>query len=98
MRKMTVLALGFLCATGMYGQQSASTGPKVKNQKIWEKEREAVVVHHKTDEEVVTGPRAKNARIWKKDTTGNSQAVTTRKHKDLTGPRFKNRKPWKKGN
>ncbi|UGU14973.1 hypothetical protein LS482_14890 [Sinomicrobium kalidii] len=94
MKSTFVLLLALCFVTVSNGQQSELTGPRVKNEKIWEKERKTIVVYHTPDRKPVTGPKAKNRKIWeKKDTT--RQVVVRRKRNTVTGPRFKNRKPWK---
>ena len=95
MKNTIILICTALAMPVSYGQQSALTGPKVKNEKVWEKEAKDIKVYHTPDRETVTGPKAKNSKIWEKEDT--SQKVITRKRKDdITGPKYKNRKPWKK--
>lgn len=95
MKNTLILMCAALSMSVSYGQQSALTGPKIKNEKVWNKEPGEIKVYHTPKTETVTGPKAKNSKIWEKEET--SQKVITRnKRDDLTGPKYKNRKPWKK--
>lgn len=95
MKNTFVLLFTLFFISASHGQQSECTGPRVKNEKAWKKERKAVVVYHAPEREAITGPKAKNRKVWKKEKTA-KQVITRKKRTDVTGPKFKNRKPWKK--
>ncbi|MGS2739132.1 hypothetical protein [Sinomicrobium sp. M5D2P17] len=95
MKNTLILMCAALVMSVSYGQQSADTGPKVKNKKVWNKEFKDIKVYHTPERETVTGPKAKNSKIWQKEET-TQKVVTRKKRDDLTGPKYKNRKPWKK--
>ncbi|SFW73515.1 hypothetical protein SAMN02927921_03794 [Sinomicrobium oceani] len=95
MKNTFILICTVLSMSVSYGQQSALTGPKVKNEKVWNKEAKSIEVYHAPERETVTGPKAKNTRVWQKQDSV-KKVVTRKNREDLTGPRYKNRKPWKK--
>lgn len=88
----TILAT--VCTIGFAQTNPRVTGPKAKNQKIWERDQNFNGIHSETNETfVIKGPKAKNKKhvYSPNELTVNPTVQRTA----LKGPKAKNQKIWK---
>lgn len=98
MKKIIVLFIFLVDFTVNAQTSKKTTGPKAKNNKVWENKKTTTLVlvnnYKKTS---LFGGRFKNQKQWNKKSSENSVVVKTRTQKEnITGPKAKNTKPWKK--
>ena len=91
---MMVLGLGLVTAKAQTNERV--TGPKYKNQKVWEKEPSNTILYTVEGDQELTGAEYKNQKVWEKEAEGEKVRVKYERREKVTGGRYKNRKPWQK--
>ena len=92
--KYILIAASALFITAGASAQDRVTGPKAKNTKAWEVEKETTLLSAEGKRQ--KGPEAKNYKPWRAEEV-EKQEVNTKQSKRtmLKGPKAKNFKPWK---
>lgn len=99
MKKIFFLFVLILSSSTILAQTSKkTTGPEVKNAKIWEqKKTPTIVLVNSFEKTKLVGARFKNQKIWDKELSENKITLKIDKNKKrLQGPKAKNFKPWMK--
>lgn len=88
---LPTLLLNALLTLNGYAQERPVTGPKAKNEKVWETNSQKTVIYTKIKVIPVTGPEAKNKK--KVSSNESKQPVITIKKAKIYGPKAKNIRP-----